>query len=259
MNTKHPEQVLVCLHGWGGSKESFTELRAALKGKSIQILTPDLPGFGSEPEPKKPWTVDDYADWVEKWIQTKIPKSKNQIPISILGHSHGGRIALKLAQRQGIGIWFLEFRDFSIDHLYLCAAAGIRHPRHIKRIIGLTLAKSGKFFMKLPILKQLAPLGKKFLYKLVRVHDYEVASPVMRQTLINVSGEDLRPILKDIRIATDIFWGKQDGMTPFADALVMKREIHGSLLHSYEGIRHGVHRDKASEIAGVILSRITQS
>ncbi len=266
------KHILVCLHGWGGSKESFTELRVALRGEPIEILTPDLPGFGTEPEPMKPWTVDDYADWVEEWVRTKIPhlrssesfggqaKQKKQIPIYLLGHSHGGRIALKLAYRQSLQIPNPNPQSQTlITHLYLCAAAGIRHPRHIKRIIGLTLSKTGKIFLALPGLSLLAPLGKKLLYKLVRVHDYEQAIPVMRQTLIKVSAENLRPLLKDIHIATDIFWGKDDTMTPFTDALIMKREIRGSQLHTYEGIRHAVHRDRAAEIATVIRSRILPS
>ncbi len=261
MNTNNDRPVLVCLHGWGGSKESFTELRAVLKGEPIEILTPDLPGFGKEPEPKKPWTTDDYANWVEEWIKEQMENGKWKMEngIHLLGHSHGGRIALKLAYRQSLK-QFSNFNfQFSICHLYLCAAAGIRHPRHIRRIIGLTLAKSGKFFLKLPVLKTFAPLGKKFLYKLVRVHDYEHASAVMRQTLINVSSEDLRPILKDIRIGADIFWGTNDRMTPLSDGHAMKREIRGSILHEYERVRHSVHREKANEIATVIHARMNLS
>ncbi len=257
--------VLVCLHGWGGTKESFTELRAALAGTPVTILTPDLPGFGSEPEPPKPWSTDDYADWVERWIEKEFLKLSiiNSLPtevrlgrtkagqFSILGHSHGGRIALKLANRQTTNYSLLTTHS-KIDHLYLCAAAGIRHPRHFKRIIGLTLAKSGKALLKIPGLSSLQPLGKKFLYRLVRVHDYEQASPVMRETLIRVSAEDLRPLLRTIDIPTDIFWGNDDGMTPFSDALVMEKEIKGSVLHSFEGVRHAVHRDRATDIAAVI-------
>lgn len=234
-------RTLVCLHGWGGTKESFTELRSALQGSEITLFIPDLPGFGSEPEPKKPWSTDDYTDWAEAYVKKHVHG-----PIHLLGHSHGGRISLKLAAR----------KTLPIEHLYLCAAAGIRHPRHVKRIIGLTLAKSGKALLTVPGLKKLQPIGKKLLYKLVRVHDYEKASAVMRQTLINVSAEDLRPILGKIDIATDIFWGRDDGMTPFGDALIMNRGIEQSVLHSYDGIRHRVHRDKATEIATVIKSRM---
>ena len=67
--------ILVCLHGWGGSKESFTELREALQDVPCEIVTPDLPGFGDAAEPERPWTVDDYADWVESYISNIDRKS----------------------------------------------------------------------------------------------------------------------------------------------------------------------------------------
>lgn len=232
-------KTLVCLHGWGGSKESFTELRSALEGTDVRILTPDLPGFGDEPEPKRAWTTDDYADWVERFVH-----ERTEGPIVLLGHSHGGRIAIKLATR----------KTLQITHLILCASAGIKHPRHVKRILGLTLAKCGKALLSIPGMRKLQPLGKKFLYKLVRVHDYEKASPVMRETLIAVSKEDLRPLLKDINVPTDIFWGTKDRMTPFGDAKTLEREIPGSKLHAYEGIRHAVHRDRAEDIARCVTS-----
>lgn len=232
--------LLLCLHGWGGSKESFTELRAALAGVDIEILTPDLPGFGDEPEPERAWTNDDYADWVEKWLGTR--HKAQDTKLLLLGHSHGGRIAIKLAAR-----------NFPIAHLYLCASAGIRHPRHFKRVIGLTLAKTGKFFLSIPGMKVLQPIAKKLLYKLVRVHDYEKASPIMRQTMINVAEEDLRPLLSLIKIPADIFWGTDDQLTPVSDAHVMHDGIKDSHLHIYENVRHRVHRDRAKEIAEVII------
>jgi len=238
-----PKPTLVCLHGWGGSNESFTELREALRGTDISILTPDLPGFGEEPEPEKPWTIDDYADWVEQYI-----REHTKDPFFLLGHSHGGRIGIKLAARNSL----------PIEHLFLCAAAGIRHPRHIKRIIGLTIAKSGKTVLSLPGCKQLQPLGKKMLYKLVRVHDYERASPAMRQTLIEISKEDLRPLLKNIAVPTDIYWGTADTMTPYKDAKIMHHEIPHSELHAYDGTRHAVHRERAEEIAECIRMQIAK-
>lgn len=235
--------LLLCLHGWGGSKESFTELRGAMDGMDVELLTPDLPGFGEEPEPPAPWSVEQYAVWVRDWVRDRYTDTElKERAFSILGHSHGGRIA----------VWISANHLLPVEHLYLCAAAGIRHPRHCKRIIGLTLAKTGKFFLKIPGLRSLQPLGKKFLYKLVRVHDYEKASPLMQQTLINVTAEDLRPLIATVSIPADLFWGENDGMTPIQDAHVMHRLIAGSVLHTYPGVRHAVHRDRAVEIAKVI-------
>ncbi|MBT4367290.1 alpha/beta fold hydrolase, partial [Candidatus Peregrinibacteria bacterium] len=140
--------VLLCLHGWGGSKESFDPLVKELKGAEIDVLVPDLPGFGTQPEPSKPWNVDDYADWATSYLNGKVPDLSNR-EVFLLGHSHGGRISIKIAASGGI----------PLSHLYLCAAAGIRHKRHIKRIIGLIMAKSGKTLLSIPGLKALKPIG----------------------------------------------------------------------------------------------------
>ncbi|MDD5751227.1 MAG: alpha/beta fold hydrolase [Candidatus Peribacteraceae bacterium] len=247
--------ILLCLHGWGGSKESFTELRAALEGEDITIFTPDLPGFGAEPEPKEPWSVDDYADWVAQWLtkQSEIRNQKSEI--LLLGHSHGGRIAIKLASRQSTRNQKPETRNLRIDHLYLCAAAGI--PRaSLKRMMGFILAKMGKAASLIPLVKSFEPRARTLLYTLLREHDYERASPVMRRTLAKVVAEDLTPLLSAIRVPTDLFWGADDTMTPLQDGKLMHKHIAGSVLHIFEGVRHRVHRDRAMEIASVISSHL---
>lgn len=240
--------VLLCLHGWGGSKESFAELRAALDNEDIMILTPDLPGFGLEPEPARPWSVDDYADWAEMWLKKNLPPTP--YALLLLGHSHGGRIALKLASRQSPN-YQLPTTNYSLSHLYLCASAGIRH-RSLKRTIGKALAATGKAILSLPGLARLEPIARKFLYKILREHDYERASPVMRQTLARVATEDLTPLLPLIVVPTDLFWGEDDTYTPIKDGYTMHEAIRGSVLHTFAETRHRVHRDRAPEIASVI-------
>jgi len=247
--------VLLCLHGWGGSKESFTELRAALAGTDLTILTPDLPGFGTEPEPSAPFSVDDYADWVEHWLAKQLSTSSLST-YQLLGHSHGGRIAIKIAARQETNKRNNEStRMLRMEHLYLCASAGIRHPS-LKRSIGAVLAKIGKAVFSLPLLKFIEPFARKILYKLLREHDYERASPMMQQTHGKVTAEDLTPLLSNITVPTDIFWGEDDTMTPLTDGRTMHDAIKGSVLHTFPGVRHRVHRDRADEIASVIRSSL---
>ncbi len=250
-------QILLCLHGWGGSGESFAELRDALKDTDLVILTPDLPGFGVEPEPDRPWSVEDYADWVERWIRRSNVKGQMS-NVLLLGHSHGGRIALKLAARQSMSNEQRRTKneELIIEHLYLCAAAGIRHRRILKRSAGWILAKTGKLLLAIPGLRRLEPFAKRLLYRLLRVHDYERASPVMRETLQRVRDEDLTPLLPSITIPTDIFWGTDDTQTPLKDGRLMHRLIPQSTLHVFPGVRHRVHRDRAAEIAEVIRSHV---
>lgn len=240
--------TLLCLHGWGADGSAFDLLRSELKETDLRILSPDLPGFGSAPEPPLPWSVDDYADWVLEYIE----KQEIEGSLLLLGHSFGGRICIKLTSNQRLAI-----SGQNVDHVYLCAAAGIKRKRHVKRIIGLTLAKSGKILLSIPGFKLLKPLGKKLLYKLVRVHDYEQASPLMRQTMIRVTQEDLRPLLTHIQTPVDLFWGTDDGMTPYSDAKIMASEIPNATLHTYEGVRHRVHKDRAQEIAMVIQTKLS--
>ena len=121
------------------------------------------------------------------------------------------------------------------------------------------LAKTGGIFLSIPGLRRLQPLGRKLLYRLVRVHDYEKARPVMRATLMRVSAEDLRSLLPKIRVGTDIFWGELDGMTPVSDAQVIHRGIRGSRVHTFKGVRHAVHRDRAAEIAETIRKHLRHS
>lgn len=230
--------VLLCLHGWGGSGASFQELRDALKGEDLMILTPDLPGFGAEPEPEKPWTVDEYADWVEQYLLVQNVTG----PILLLGHSHGGRTSIKLAARKSV----------AIQHLYLCAAAGMKRRRYAKRILGLLLSKVGGAFFAIPGLSALKPKAQKLLSKFVGSHDYQKASELMKKTLVLVTKENLMHLLPNIRVPTDIFWGENDAQTPVADAYILNDGISGSSLHVFPGVRHGVHREKAREIASVI-------
>lgn len=237
--------VVVCLHGWGGSKESFTELRAALTGADIDLLTPDLPGFGAEAPPDRAWGVGDYADWTDAYVRKHVTPLR---PVHLLGHSHGGRIALTLAARGSL----------PIAHLYLCAGAGISRPAGLRRMLGTSLAAAGNAVLSVPPLPSLKPLAKKLLYKALRVHDYERASPIMRETMARVVAEDLRPLLPSVHIPTDIFWGTDDRQTPYRDAMVIRDAIAGSVLHSYPGVRHRVHRDRAEQIAEVISARLAQ-
>ena len=80
---------ILLLHGWGQIIEMMKILGDHFENNHrITIL--DFPGFGKSDEPKTPWSVEDYSLLVGKLV--KKLKIKNPI---IIGHSFGGRVAIK--------------------------------------------------------------------------------------------------------------------------------------------------------------------
>ena len=232
---------LLCLHGWGASHESFTELRAALEGAPVQIIVPDLPGFGKTDDPSHAWSIDDYADFIEELVEQLCLQD-----VLLLGHSFGGRIAIKLSARKAK--W--------ISHLYLCAAAGLRQKRYAKRLFGYAVSKVGDKVLSVPGFRWLKEPSKKLLYTILCVHDFENVSGVMQEAMAKVIEEDLSDYLAQITVSTDLFWGTDDRMTPIGDSKFMNNKIVHSKLHTFPGVRHRVHRDRAKEIAETIKQKL---
>jgi 3-oxoadipate enol-lactonase len=95
---------LLLVHGFGGSAWNFAELAPLLEGR--RLIVPDLPGHGgSAPLPATP-TLRGYADALVPLLEG---------PTDVLGHSLGGVVALRLAERH----------PELVRRLVLAAAAGI--------------------------------------------------------------------------------------------------------------------------------------
>jgi pimeloyl-ACP methyl ester carboxylesterase len=245
---------VLCLHGWDANHEAFKEVREALINDPVQVIVPDLPGFGDSADPPQAWSVDDYADFVDELVRVLELRD-----VLLVGHSFGGRIAIKLASRHASPFDsthsvrsaqddMLSMTPW-ISSMYLCGAAGIRQTKYIKRTIGIFLAETGRLIFRIPGLKRFEKYARKALYKILRVHDYEKTKGVIRETMIKVINEDLTPLLEMIDVPVDLFWGEGDRYTPLAHGKLMNKKIAQSTLHTYPGVRHGVHHHKAEEIA----------
>ena len=86
--------LVLLLHGWGSNITLFRGMIDTLKTQ-YKVLAMDMPGFGESEEPKEPWCVDDYVDFVLEFL-----KDYNFDKITLLGHSFGGRVIIKLCSRE---------------------------------------------------------------------------------------------------------------------------------------------------------------
>ena len=87
--TKHGNKnpILVLMHGWGESKETWKDIIPALSEKST-VYALDLPAFGDNQKDYTVFALKDYVAYLNNFFyEHKIEKS------ILIGHSFGGRVA----------------------------------------------------------------------------------------------------------------------------------------------------------------------
>ncbi|MBI3638599.1 alpha/beta hydrolase [Candidatus Wolfebacteria bacterium] len=229
---------IVILHGWGGGVNSFEKTTAFLKDKGISVFIFDLPGFRSEPAPQSPWSVDDYVNFASQKIQ-----SFGLDKFYLFGHSFGGRISIKFAEKY----------PEKLIGLILCDAAGVTPRPKIKIAVFGFLSKIGNGIFKVSFLKPLQKLVRKFVYFLSGERDYYyLQNGVMRETFKKVINEDLTFYLNKIKTPTLIIWGKNDKMTPVADAYVINKNIAGSRLEILKDVGHSPHLQSPEKLGEIV-------
>ncbi|MBI2449991.1 MAG: alpha/beta hydrolase [Candidatus Nealsonbacteria bacterium] len=240
--------TILILHGWGSSSKNWSRVKELLENQGYKVFVPDLPGFGENSAPEKPWSVDDYTEWTRRYCD------KNNLPhFFLIGHSFGGGIAVKFS---------CAYPEM-VSKLILVSPA-LRRRQTVKQIIFLFLTKLGKFVFTITGLILLWPLEekiKKILYKLAGTTDYHKLDIngmlMMKETFKKITKEDLTHCLSKIKSPTLIVWGAQDVMTPIREAYIAKKEINNARLEIIEDGEHGLNLQKPEILAEKIIRFIT--
>lgn len=186
---------VILLHGWGQNIEMMKPIGDNLQ-LHFRITILDLPGFGASSEPPFAWQLEDYCAMLEEFLD----KLQIKKPI-LIGHSFGGRLAIKYAS------------EHPIEKLVLFASP-IRseiEPNNLKVRILKTLKK-------LPGMNSIGEYMKKYIGST----DYKNSTPIMRQVLVNVVNKNLLESTKKITVPTLLIWGNNDEMAPLEDAKLLE-------------------------------------
>ena len=154
--------------------------------------------------------------------------------ITLLGHSFGGRVAIKYNYY------------YNLKKLILVDAAGIKHKS----------LKIYKEIIKYKILKKiLLYINKQKYLDLIKnsgSRDYKILSPVMKQTMNNIIKEDLRKYCTSTRTRTLIIWGLKDNETSISDGYTYYNIFYSSRLVVFYNSGHFPHLDETEKFIKVI-------
>ena len=224
------------LHGWGGSSDSWKIVIEILKQK-FQVICPDLPGFGKSAPPPRAWSLKEYSQWLKKFSD-----SLRLNDFFLLGHSFGGRIAVK----------FSFFYPEKIKALFLCSSAGIKEKWGLKEKAIFLLALIGNAIFSPKFFRRFQDKARNIFYRFLRDRDYGKAKGVMKETMKKILEEDLLPMLSQVKVKTLIIWGQKDNIVPLKHAFLFKEKIKNSRLEILPEIRHSPHLEAPEKLAQTI-------
>ena len=217
---------ILLLHGWGQNIEMMKPLGDNFSDR-FRITILDFPGFGKSEEPHEAWNIDKYSAILEEFVkQVGIKK-----PI-VIGHSFGGRVAIRFSARN------------PIEKLILFGSPCIR----IQENLPITV-KILKQLKKLPGLNQFGEYMKQYIGS----RDYKAASPVMRQTLVEVVNEDLSKYAREIEEPTLLIWGENDEEAPVSEAKELEKIMINAALIVIPGT-HYAYLENLGRVVAILNS-----
>jgi pimeloyl-ACP methyl ester carboxylesterase len=224
---------IVILHGWGAHIEAVASILAALDGAS-DLIALDLPGFGDSDAPEQAWDVDSYARFMIHFLDELAVERAH-----LVGHSHGGRVAIALAADEAE----------RVGRLLLVDAAGIPPKRGWRYRRRVAVAKLGRLIASVG-----GPPGRRVQERMrarVASRDYLEASEAMRGTFRALIASDLTDRLPRVRASTLLVWGDRDDDTPLWMGRRMEELIPDAGLVVLEGAGHFSYADSPGKFRAV--------
>lgn len=200
---------ILILPGWKLSGALYDGLVSEFKKNGYKAFVLDLPGFGNVPVDVDSFTLDDYVGFVNAFMKSqKINKA------ILLGHSFGGRLAIKFAYSY----------PGKVEKLILTGVPIIRTMTLKKRIASLAAFLGKRVLAIFP--EPFQDFFRKILYFSIGEWDY-YKSEKLRNIFLRVINEDLVDYVKKLSIPILLAWGENDTITTVTDVEKIKKLRHG--------------------------------
>jgi 3-oxoadipate enol-lactonase len=215
---------LLLVHGLGGAAWNFTEMQPHLAGR--RLIVPDLPGHGGSSPLPAAASLRGFADALVPLLDE---------PVDVLGHSLGGVIALRLAERH----------PSLVRRVLVAAGAGIssstRRAELTIQLLGIVQPAriAGRRVEKVatsPRLRRLVfgglevsnpdALSERAVHGFLRGPALHTDSLGAGLALV---ADDPRHDLERVRCPVLLLWGARDKQVPVTDGFEYARRLHAPL------------------------------
>jgi pimeloyl-ACP methyl ester carboxylesterase len=219
---------LLLVHGFGGAAWNFTELAPLLPGR--RLIIPDLPGHGASSPLPAP-TLSGFADVLAEILEEQLLDG----PVDVLGHSLGGVVALRLAERH----------PKLVRRLVLAAAAGISSST---RFAEITIALAGIVQPARIAGRRVGLVARSRRLRGLVFGGFEVANPgLLSERAVHgflrgptmhtdalgaglaLVADDPRQDLDRVRCPVLVLWGARDKQVPLEDGFEYARRLGAPL------------------------------
>ncbi|HEX9153841.1 MAG TPA: alpha/beta hydrolase [Candidatus Saccharimonadales bacterium] len=227
-------RTVVMLHGWADSSAGLKALCSSLN-KKYDVIAVDLPGFGGTAAPQGAWGLDEYAAFVQHFLQ-KIGVGD---AYALIGHSNGGAMVIR-----GIAN-----KSLQAEKVVLLASSGIRNVYKGRNRFLRVMAKTGKVFTApLP-----AAAKKKIRSKVYKTigSDMLVAEH-MQDTFKKVVTDDVLSDAVQLNMPVLLVYGEDDESTPVWYGQQFHELMVDSTLEILPHAGHFVHLDRPHDVQKAI-------
>lgn len=218
---------VVFVHGWGLSHRSYRVALRLLVASGVRVFAPALPGFGgTAPLPRGDLDLSGYARWLTSFLDV-VGLSQ---PVTLIGHSFGGGVALRTAHDHprsvgrlilvnsvGGSVWKADkaMRDRPLWDWGIHLTAGALSPRTITRVLPVVAADAvSNAFQHPHVLWSVGRLAR---------------DANLEQELATVRSRAL-PVF--------VLWGRDDRVIPLASIEALVGTDAGTEIHTVPG-NHG--------------------
>jgi pimeloyl-ACP methyl ester carboxylesterase len=215
---------LLLVHGYGGAAWNFTDMQPHLAGR--RLIVPDLPGHGGSSPLPAAASLRGFADALVPLIDE---------PVDVVGHSLGGVVALRLAERH----------PRLVRRIVVAAAAGISSST---RWAELTIMLAGivqpariagrrvERIARSPRLRRLVfggfEVSNADLLSERGVHGFLRGSALHTDALgagLALAADDPRHDLERVRCPVLLLWGGRDKQVPVEDGFEYARRLRAPI------------------------------